>query len=129
MPYIRHFYSFYLYSNSILCTFKSMQHIHYMVIYTIISCIILYPKSFMYIMYSFWSHCEYILSTSVHHQAPRSLAISGLFTLILPTSCKRPNIKRSFKERISTLLFTSMLISTYIAPQGLFQSTTRSVHS
>lgn len=40
-------------SNSILCTFKSMQHIHYMVIYAIISCIILYSKSFMYIMYSF----------------------------------------------------------------------------
>ena len=52
------------YSNSILYTFKSMQHIHYMVIYTITSCIILYSKSFMYIMYSFWSHCEYTLSTN-----------------------------------------------------------------
>ena len=83
----------------------------------------------MYIKYSFRSHSEYILSTSVHHQTPSSLAIFGLFTLILPTSCKRPDIKRSFKERISTLLFTSMLISTYIAPQGLFQSVTRSVDS
>ena len=129
MPYIRHFYSFYLYSNSILCTFKSMQHIHYMVIYTIISCIILYSRSFTYILYSFWSHCEYILSTSVHHQTPGSLAISDLGTLILPTSCNRPNIKRSFKERISTLLFTSMLINAYVALQGLFQSVTRSVDS
>ena len=57
--------AFILYSNSILCTFKSMQLIHYMVIYTIISCIILYSKSFTYILYSFWSHCEYILSTSI----------------------------------------------------------------
>lgn len=51
---------------------------------------------------------------------------------ILPTSCNRPNIKRSFKERISTLLFTSMLINTYIPPckpQGLYQSVIRSVHS
>ena len=53
------------YSNSILYTFKSIQHIHYMVIYTITSCIILYSKSFTYILYSFWSHCEYILSTSI----------------------------------------------------------------
>ena len=57
--------AFILYSNSILCTFKSIQHMHYMVIYTIISCIILYSKSFTYILYSFWSHCEYILSTSI----------------------------------------------------------------
>lgn len=56
---------FYLYSNSILYTFKSIQHIHYMIIYTNISCIILYFKYFTYIMYSFWSHCEYILSTSI----------------------------------------------------------------
>ena len=74
--------AFILYSNSILCTFKSIQHIHYMIIYTIISCIILYSKSFLYILYSFWSHCEYILSTSVHHQTPGSLAISDLCTLI-----------------------------------------------
>ena len=53
------------YSNSILYTFKFIQHIHYMVIYTITSCIILYSKSFTYILYSFWSHCEYILSTSI----------------------------------------------------------------
>ena len=65
VPWIKDFLNFWYYSNSILCTFKSMQHIHYMVIYTIISCIILYSKSFMYIMYSFWSHCEYILSTSI----------------------------------------------------------------
>jgi len=37
-----------------------------------------------------------------------------MYINILPTSCNRPNIKRSFKERISTLLFTSMLINTYI---------------
>lgn len=42
-----------IYSHSILCTFKSIQHIHYMVIYTNISCIILYSKSFMYILHSF----------------------------------------------------------------------------
>ena len=73
--------AFFLYSNSILCAFKSMQNTHYMVIYTNITCIILYSKSFMYIKYSFWSHSEYILSTSVHHQTPGSLAISDLCTL------------------------------------------------
>lgn len=55
-----------------------------------------------------------------------------IISLILTTSCNRPNIKRSFKERISTLLFTSMLINTYIPPckpQGLYQSVIRSVHS
>ena len=56
--------AFILYSNSILCTFKSIQYIHHIAIYTIISCIILYSKSFTYILYSFWSHCEYILSTN-----------------------------------------------------------------
>lgn len=62
-PWIKDFFNFWYYSNSILCTFKSIQYIHHIAIYTIISCIILYFKSFMYILHSFWSHCEYILST------------------------------------------------------------------
>ena len=85
----------------------------------------------MYIMYSFWSHCEYILSTSMHHQTPGSLTISDLCTLILPTTCNLLNIKRAFKKPISILLFTFMLINTYVRtckPQKLYQSVIRGVH-
>ena len=43
-PWIKDFFNFWYYSNSILYTFKSIQHIHYMVIYTITFCIIYIPN-------------------------------------------------------------------------------------